>query len=135
MKKIPMTLVRTCKECGKTHDVKEVKRAFGEASMVFKGGFCSAGCYTAFLMKQKLVNKIKWTDVKSNFFPPASARVEKETNVIGRSERVLLFCKDKTIRFGYYNNDKNYIERWRVEGCNGYFDDFVTHWAELNSPD
>ena len=37
---------RKCKQCGKTHDIKEVTRIYGKDSMVLLLGYCSAQCYT-----------------------------------------------------------------------------------------
>ena len=46
-------LVVYCKYCGERYDLSEVKRKYGEESMVYQLGYCSAQCYT----KSRTVNK------------------------------------------------------------------------------
>jgi len=43
--------IMKCNYCGKEYDKKEIRRIYGKDSMVDLGGFCSAGCYTAFILK------------------------------------------------------------------------------------
>ena len=48
---LKVKIQKVCKECGKVHDPEEVKRTLGVLSNPYRFGFCSAGCYTKFVMR------------------------------------------------------------------------------------
>jgi len=75
---------------------------------------------------------IHWIDVKkSNERPEESEKALKETFIDGLSERVLVYTKDKRENFArYHTTTKN----WMVEGTTGFPNDYVTHFAYINSP-
>lgn len=75
---------------------------------------------------------IAWIDVnKSDVRPEATKQSLKETFIDGASERVMVHTKDGREHFARYHVT---TQNWMVEGTTGFSNDYVTHFAFINSP-